>query len=148
MASGVWRLAFQKPVIAMGIFDSKLQGLPPAEKNRSGVHNLTYILWYKRYLERELDVFYNIYPYQKIGLVFYGEVLNLLVGIRCSCKLLCRKIELLLYCCHLPTRLKRCLWLSTRALTLYISGIWDHMRAQTRIYRGYKRQGHTFFWFF
>lgn len=80
MASGVWRLAFQKPVIAMGIFDSKLQGLPPAEKNRSGVHNLTYILWYKRSLERKLDVFYNIYPYQKIGLVFYGEVLNLLVG--------------------------------------------------------------------
>ena len=68
---------YQKPVIVLGIFDPKLQGLAPVEKNRSGVHNLTYVLWYNRSLERELDVFYDVFPYQKIGVVFYGEVLNI-----------------------------------------------------------------------
>ena len=71
---------YQKPVIALGIFDSELQGLAPVKKNRSGVHNFTYILWSNRSLVRELDVFYDIFPYQKIGIVFYGEVLNLLAG--------------------------------------------------------------------
>ncbi|MCY3872591.1 MAG: ABC transporter substrate binding protein [Gemmatimonadetes bacterium] len=74
------RGTYQKPVIALGIFDPKLQGLPAVEKNRSGVHNLTYILWSDRFLERELDVFYDIFPYQKVGIVFYGEVLNLLAS--------------------------------------------------------------------
>ena len=74
------RGTYQKPVIALGIFDPKLQGLPAVEKNRSGVHNLTYILWSDRFLERELDVFYDIFPYQKVGIVFYGDVLNLLAS--------------------------------------------------------------------
>lgn len=69
---------YQKPVIALGIFDPKLQGLPAPENNRSDVHNLTYILWSHQSLERSLDVFYNIFPYQKVGIVFYSEVLDFL----------------------------------------------------------------------
>lgn len=71
---------FEKPVIALGIFDPKLQGLPTPKKNRSGVHNLTYILWSQRSLERDLDVFYDIFPYQKVGIIFYGEVSGFLDG--------------------------------------------------------------------
>ena len=69
---------YQKPVIALGIFDPQLQGLPAVEKNRSGVHNLTYIFGFNQSLERGLDVFYDIFPYQKVGVVFYGDVLNVL----------------------------------------------------------------------
>ena len=69
---------YQKPVIALGIFDSKLQGLPAPQQNKSGVRNLTYILWSHQSLERNIDVFYNIFPYQKVGIVFYGEVLDAL----------------------------------------------------------------------
>lgn len=72
------RGTYQKPVIAMGIFDPQLQGLPAVEKNRSGIHNLTYVLGFNRSLEKDLDVFYDIFPYQKVGVVFYREVLNLL----------------------------------------------------------------------
>ena len=69
---------YQKPVIALGIFDPKLQGLPAPQQNKSGVRNLTYILWSNQSLEREIDVFFNIFPYQKVGIVFYGEVLDFL----------------------------------------------------------------------
>ena len=69
---------YQKPVIALGIFDPQLQGLPAVEKNRSGVHNLTYIFGFNQSLERDLDVFYDIFPYQKVGVVFYSDVLNVL----------------------------------------------------------------------
>ena len=69
---------YQKPVIALGIFDPELQDLPVPEDNRSGVHNLTYILWSHQSLGRSLDVFYNIFPYQKVGIVFYSEVLAFL----------------------------------------------------------------------
>ena len=72
------RETYQKPVIALGIFDPQLQGLPAVEKNRSGVHNLTYIFGFNQSLERDLGVFYDIFPYQKVGVVFYGDVLNVL----------------------------------------------------------------------
>lgn len=72
------RGTYQKPVIVLGIFDPQLQGLPAVEKNRSGVHNLTYIFGFNQSLERDLDVFYDIFPYQKVGIVFYGDVLNVL----------------------------------------------------------------------
>ena len=74
------RETYQKPVIALGIFDPQLQGLPAVEKNRSGVHNLTYILGFNQSLERDLDVFYDIFPYQKVGIIFYDEVLNFLAA--------------------------------------------------------------------
>ena len=68
---------YVKPVIALGIFQPELQGLPPATENKSGIHNLTYILL-NRSVERDLDIFYEIFPYQKVGIVFYGEVLKLI----------------------------------------------------------------------
>ncbi len=66
---------YVKPVITLGIFQPELQGLPPATENKSGIHNLTYIL-INRSVERDLDIFYEIFPYQKVGIVFYGELLK------------------------------------------------------------------------
>ena len=70
---------YQKPVIALGILDPKLQGLPLPEKNSSNVHNLTYVLLSNRSLARELDVFFDLFPYRKVGVVFYGEWLNFFI---------------------------------------------------------------------
>ena len=69
------RGGYVKPVITLGIFQPELQGLPPATENKSGIHNLTYILL-NRSVERDLDIFYEIFPYQKVGIVFYGELLK------------------------------------------------------------------------
>ncbi len=66
---------YVKPVITLGIFQPELQGLPPATENKSGIHNLTYIL-INRSVERDLDIFYEIFPYQKVGIVFYSELLK------------------------------------------------------------------------
>ncbi len=68
---------YTKPVIALGIFEPELQGLPPATENKSGIRNLTYIL-INRSVERDLDIFYEIFPYQRVGIVFYGELLKFL----------------------------------------------------------------------
>ena len=67
--------AYSKPVIALGIFEPELFGLPPVTENKSGVHNLTYILL-NRSIERDLDTFYEVYPYQKVGIVLYSELLR------------------------------------------------------------------------
>ncbi|MEN8264420.1 MAG: ABC transporter substrate binding protein [Nitrospirota bacterium] len=69
---------YPKPVIVMGIIDPMLQGLTPADQKSSGVHNLTYILM-NQSIERDLDVFYRVYPYKKVGMVASGELLKLLL---------------------------------------------------------------------
>lgn len=70
---------YPKPVIALGILDPKLQGLPLPEKNRSNVPNLTYVLLSNRSLARELDVFFELFPHRKVGVVFHGEWLNFFI---------------------------------------------------------------------
>ena len=67
--------SYAKPVILLGVFDPELQGLPRAADNKSGVHNLTYLLL-NASLERDLDTFYEIFPYKKVGIVFYDEVMK------------------------------------------------------------------------
>lgn len=69
---------YPKPVIVMGIIDPVLQGIAPTNKNTSGIHNLTYIL-FSQSIERDLDVFYSVYPYKKVGIVMSGEVLKLIL---------------------------------------------------------------------
>ena len=69
---------YPKPVIVMGIIDPILQGITSTAQNTSGVHNLTYIL-FSQSIERNLDVFYRVYPYKKVGIVMSGEVLKLIL---------------------------------------------------------------------
>jgi len=69
--------AFTKPVISLGIFEPELHGLPSATENKSGVHNLTYLLL-NRSITRDLDTFYEVYPYKKVGILFYSEILELI----------------------------------------------------------------------
>ena len=64
---------YPKPVIVIGIFDPQLQGMVQAGQNTSGIHNLTYLLL-NRSVARDLDAFYRVYPYKKVGLAFYGEL--------------------------------------------------------------------------
>ena len=67
---------YVKPVIVWGIFDPALQGIPPTAEGTSGVNNLTYLLQ-NTSLERDLDRFYQVYPYRKVGIAFTEEVFKL-----------------------------------------------------------------------
>lgn len=68
---------YPKPVFVLGIFDPKLVNLTPTPKNTSGINNLTYFLFNKS-VERDLDVFYSVYPYKNVGIVFYSEMQGLI----------------------------------------------------------------------
>jgi outer membrane protein len=67
---------FPKPLILIGIIEPEFLGITRPTHNVSGVHNLTYIL-FNRSVTRDLDEFYKVYPYKKVGIVFYGEILKL-----------------------------------------------------------------------
>ncbi|MCD4722356.1 MAG: hypothetical protein K8S13_21230, partial [Desulfobacula sp.] len=64
---------YGKPVIAIGIVDSIVQGLSPVVNNKSGIHNLTYIMG-NRSIIKDLEIFHNVYPYKTIGFVYYDEL--------------------------------------------------------------------------
>ncbi|MGA1871852.1 MAG: ABC transporter substrate binding protein [bacterium] len=68
---------YPKPVIALGIFDPTLINLTPTLENSSGIHNFTYFLFNKS-IERDLDVFYSVYPYTHVGIVFSSELHKLI----------------------------------------------------------------------
>ena len=68
---------YPKPVIALGILDPERHGLPPIAENKSGVHNLTYVL-INRSVDRDLDAFFQVFPYEKVGVVFYDELVKFL----------------------------------------------------------------------
>ncbi|MCP5049368.1 MAG: TolC family protein [bacterium] len=67
---------YPKPVMLLGIIDPQLQEIPKPVRNTSGVHNLTYVL-FNRSLSRDLDTFHRVYPYKKVGIVFYNELFKL-----------------------------------------------------------------------
>jgi len=62
-----------KPVIAIGMVDSIVQGLSPVVNNKSGIHNLTYIMG-NRSIIKDLEIFHRVYPYKAIGFVYYDEL--------------------------------------------------------------------------
>jgi len=57
---------FPKPVILTGIINPEIYNLAPKNQATSGVRNLTYIL-FNQSVERDIDRFYQIYPYENIG---------------------------------------------------------------------------------
>jgi len=63
---------YKKPVIAMGIVDPIVQGVSQVSGNKSGIHNLTYIIG-NRSIIKDLDTFHKVYPYKKLGFVYYEE---------------------------------------------------------------------------
>ena len=66
---------YPKPVIALGILEPNKQGLPAPIEDRSGVPNLSYVLL-NRSIGRDLDAFHSVFPYEKVGLVFFDEVVK------------------------------------------------------------------------
>lgn len=68
---------FTKPVIAMGIVDPVIQGFRRTSANKSGIHNFTYVL-FNQSIERDLDAFYSVYPYKKVGIAVDAEILELI----------------------------------------------------------------------
>ena len=63
---------YTKPVIAVGIVDPIVQGVSQVTGNKSGIHNLTYIIGNKSII-KDLDTFHKVYPYKKLGFVYYEE---------------------------------------------------------------------------
>ena len=63
---------YKKPVIAIGIVDSIVQGVTPLTNNKSGVHNLTYIMSSRSIID-DLDIFHKVHPYKRLGFIFYDE---------------------------------------------------------------------------
>ncbi len=69
------RKTYKKPVILMGIIDPHLQGVELAGKNSTGIDNFTCIL-FDHSIERDLDLFYSVYPYKKVGIAASHEFLK------------------------------------------------------------------------
>ena len=59
---------FKKPVIAIGIVAPLQQKLALTKRGTSGENNLSYVL-FNRSITRDLDEFYRVFPYEKIGIV-------------------------------------------------------------------------------
>ncbi len=64
---------FKKPVIAIGIIDPIIQGHSPTVYNKSGIHNLTYIMG-DRSIANDLETFHEVYPYKKLGIIYYDKL--------------------------------------------------------------------------
>ncbi len=64
---------YTKPVIAIGIVDPIVQGFSQVTGNKSGIHNLTYIIG-NRSIIKDLDTFHKVHPYKKLGFVYYDEL--------------------------------------------------------------------------
>lgn len=67
---------FPKPVISLGLVDPHLFGLPEPTNNQSHIENLTYVN-FNQSAQRDLMSFYEVYPYEKLGIIFYAELLKL-----------------------------------------------------------------------
>ncbi len=70
---------YPKPVIAVGIIDSELQGVKKSSENRSGVENLTYV-HFNRSILRDLTFFHELVPFTEVGIVFDPAVTDVLKG--------------------------------------------------------------------
>lgn len=69
--------AFPKPLILLGIMDYKLQNIPLTEGMQSGTPNLTYLLDVHDF-ERDLELFYEIFPYQKLTIITEQKLIALI----------------------------------------------------------------------
>lgn len=68
--------SYSKPVMAIGLIDPEIQGVPPAKGNRSGIHNFTYIL-FNRSVKNDLSHFHKIVPFNNVAVIADEELLKL-----------------------------------------------------------------------
>lgn len=67
--------SYTKPVIATTVINPELQKLPLTKENTSGVKNFTYLV--SPYVpKRDLEVFHKLYPFKKVGILLYEEMLH------------------------------------------------------------------------
>jgi outer membrane protein TolC/ABC-type uncharacterized transport system substrate-binding protein len=66
---------YDKPVISIGIIDPVIQGISPVVNNKSGIHNLTYVMANKSIIQ-DLETFHRVYPYKTLGFVYYNELVR------------------------------------------------------------------------
>ena len=64
---------YKKPVIAIGVVDSIVQGFSAIANNKSGISNLTWIMG-NRSILKDLETFHKVYPYKKLGFIYYDEL--------------------------------------------------------------------------
>ena len=67
---------FRKPVIVLGIINPEIYKIAPRNQRSSGISNFSYIL-FNQSVERDIDTFFRIYPYQNIGIVFFDEIIKM-----------------------------------------------------------------------
>ena len=67
------------PVIANGVFHPGHQNIPITASNTSGVENFGYLVM-PMSIERDLELFYNIYPFKNLGFLVYEEYPNSIPG--------------------------------------------------------------------
>lgn len=68
-----------KPTISLGITNPELQGIPLLQNGNSGVDNFSYILT-SRTINEELEQFYEVFPFKKLGVLVYEKTANLIKG--------------------------------------------------------------------
>ena len=73
--SGPYRI----PVLANGIFHPGHQNIPITASNTSGVENFGYLIM-PMSIERDLELFYNIYPFKNLGILIYEDYPNSIPG--------------------------------------------------------------------
>ncbi len=69
---------FEKPVVLWGVVNPKFQRFPHTSKGKSGVHNLTYIL-YSHSVKRDLTLFHDLFPFKNIGLLADEKIASIVI---------------------------------------------------------------------
>jgi len=73
--SGPYRI----PVLANGVFHPGHQNIPITASNTSGVKNFGYLVM-PMSIERDLELFYSIYPFKNLGFLIYEDYPNSIPG--------------------------------------------------------------------
>ncbi|SCX76565.1 TolC family protein [Desulfoluna spongiiphila] len=68
---------YSKPVIAVGIMDSVLQGVRHSDEDRSGIANLTYV-HFNHSITKDLLLFRRLTPFKEVGIVFDPSVADVI----------------------------------------------------------------------
>lgn len=71
--------SFAKPVIAIGLLDPKIQGIPPASDNRSNISNFTYVQ-FNHSIKADINRFYDLVPYKKIAVIANDQFLKMVLS--------------------------------------------------------------------
>jgi len=67
------------PVLATGVFHPEHQNIPITASNTSGVENFGYLM-IPMSIERDLELFYTIYPFKNLGFLIYEDYPNSIPG--------------------------------------------------------------------